>query len=53
MVLSRCAAALLLLLLAGCGSGQAATPEDVEVSVGAQRVPVHPTQYCLNGDGKG
>ena len=52
MVVSRCAAALLLLVLAGCGRGQAAAPEDVEVSVGAQQVPVHPTQYCLDGEGK-
>jgi glucose/arabinose dehydrogenase len=49
---SRCAAALLLVVLAGCGRGEAATPEDVTVSVGAQKVPVHPTQYCLDGDGK-
>jgi hypothetical protein len=52
VVVSRCAAALLLLVLAGCGRGQAAAPEDVKVLVGAQQVPVHPTQYCLNGDGK-
>ena len=35
MVLSRCAAALLLVLVAGCGRDAAAGPEDVEVSVGA------------------
>ena len=52
MVVSRSAAALLLLVLAGCGRGQAATPQDVQVSVGSQKVPVHPTQYCLDGDGK-
>jgi hypothetical protein len=52
VVLSRCAAALLLVVLAGCGRGEPATPEDVKVSVGAQKVPVHPTQYCLDGDGK-
>jgi predicted small lipoprotein YifL len=52
VVLSRCAAALLLLVLAGCGRGGPAAPEDVQVSVGAQQVPVHPTQYCLDGDGK-
>ena len=52
MVLSRCAATLLLVLLAGCGRGEPAAPEDVQVSVGAQQVPVHPTQYCLDGDGK-
>ena len=52
MVVGRCAAALLLVVLAGCGRGQAAGPEDVGVSVGSQDVPVHPTQYCLDGDGK-
>ena len=52
MVVGRCAAALLLIVLAGCGRGQAATPQDVHVSVGAELVPVHPTQFCLDGDGK-
>jgi hypothetical protein len=40
------------LVLAGCGRGQAATPEDVGVAVGSEQVAVHPTQYCLDGDGK-
>ena len=52
MVLSRCAAALLLVLLAGCGRDEAAGPEDVEVSVGSQQVAVRPVQYCLDGDGQ-
>jgi hypothetical protein len=52
VVVSRTAAALLLLVLAGCGRGQAATPQDVQVAVGSQKVPVHPTQYCLDGHGK-
>ena len=52
MALSRCAAALLLLVLAGCGRGEAAGPENVEVSVGAEQVAVRPTQYCLDGDGQ-
>jgi hypothetical protein len=52
VVVGRCAAALLLVVLAGCGHGRAAAPEDVTVSVGSQDVPVHPTQYCLDGDGK-
>ena len=52
MVVGRCAAALLLLVLTGCGHGQAAAPEDVAASVGSQDVPVHPTQYCLEGEGK-
>ena len=52
MVLSRCAAALLLVLLAGCGEDEAAGPENVEVSVGTQEVAVRPVQYCLDGDGQ-
>ena len=52
MVVSRCAAALLLLVLAGCGRGEAAGPENVEVSVGAEQVAVRPVQYCLDGDGQ-
>ena len=48
----RCAAALMLLVLAGCGRDEAAGPEDVEVSVGAEQVAVRPTQYCLDGDGQ-
>jgi glucose/arabinose dehydrogenase len=52
VVVSRCAAALLLLVLAGCGRDQAAGPENVEVSVGAQQIALRPTQYCLNGNGR-
>jgi glucose/arabinose dehydrogenase len=52
VVLSRCAAALLLVALAGCSRGQAAAPEDVRVLVGAEQVTVHPTHFCLDGDGK-
>ena len=52
MVLGRSAAALLLVLVAGCGHREAAGPEDIEVSAGSEDVPVHPTQYCLDGDGK-
>jgi hypothetical protein len=52
VVVSRCAAALLLLVLAGCGRGEAAGPENVEVSVGAEKVAVRPVQYCLDGDGQ-
>ena len=50
--MSRCAAALLLLVLAGCGRDEAAGPEDVEVSVGAEHVAVRPSQYCLDGEGQ-
>jgi uncharacterized protein DUF2771 len=52
VVVSRTAVALLLLVLPGCGRGQAASPQDVQVAVGSQKVPVHPTQYCLDGNGK-
>ena len=34
------------------GRDEAAGPEDVEVSVGAEQVAVRPTQYCLDGDGQ-
>ena len=50
--MSRCAAALLLLTLAACGRGAAATPETVEVAVGGEQVAVRPTQYCLDGEGQ-
>ena len=52
MVVGRCAAALLLVLVAGCGADAAAEPENVEVSVGPQQVPVRPVQYCLDGEGQ-
>ena len=52
MVVSRCAAALLLVVLAGCGRDEPAGPESVEVAVGAQQVAVRPVQYCLDGDGQ-
>lgn len=41
------AAVLLLVTLAGCGG--AAAPADVRVTVGAQKVQVHPTQACVAG----
>lgn len=50
--MSRCAAALLLVLVAGCGRDSGAGPENVEVSVGTQEVAVRPVQYCLDGDGQ-
>jgi hypothetical protein len=52
VVVSRCTAALLLVLLAGCGRDAAAGPEDVGVAVGAEDVTVRPVQYCLDGKGQ-
>jgi len=40
---------MLLLVLSGCGGAAAAAPADVQVTVGAQKVAVHPTQACLDG----
>jgi hypothetical protein len=52
VVVGRCAAALLLLLVAGCGSGAVATPEKAQVAVGADKVELRPTQFCLDGEGQ-
>jgi hypothetical protein len=52
VVVSRSSSALLVLLLAGCGSGGAAGPPDVDVEVGAQQLGVRPVQYCLDGEGQ-
>jgi hypothetical protein len=46
------AATAALLLLAGCGSGEPAGPEDVVVQAGPQEVSVSPSQYCLDGEGQ-
>jgi hypothetical protein len=51
VVVSRSAAVLLLLVLAGCG-GEPAGPPDVAVEVGAQELNVRPVQYCLDGEGQ-
>jgi hypothetical protein len=51
VVVSRSAAVLLLLLVAGCGR-EPAGPENIGVAVGAEDVEVRPVQYCLDGDGK-
>jgi hypothetical protein len=51
VVVGRSAAALLLVLLAGCSRGESAPP-DVRVQVGSQDVGVRPTQYCLDGEGR-
>jgi hypothetical protein len=52
VVVRRTAPALLLVLLAGCGSGEAAGPERVDVEVGPQNLEVRPTQFCLDGEGQ-
>jgi hypothetical protein len=52
VVVRRTAPALLLVLLAGCGSGEAAGPERVDVEVGPQSLQVRPTQFCLDGEGQ-
>jgi hypothetical protein len=52
VVVSRSAAVLLLLALAGCGGGEPAGPPDVQVEAGSQKVSVRPVQYCLDGDGQ-
>ncbi|MGY1802686.1 DUF2771 family protein [Blastococcus sp. SYSU D00922] len=43
---------LLVLLVAGCGSGEPAGPPDVDVEVGPQQLGVRPTQFCLDGEGQ-
>jgi hypothetical protein len=49
VVVRRAGAALLLVLLAGCG-GASDGPGEVGVSVGSEKVDVRPTQYCLDGE---
>jgi hypothetical protein len=52
VVVNRAAAAAVpLLLLAGCGGSDASDgPPDVQVTVGAQDVTARPVQYCLDGE---
>ncbi len=49
MVVTRAAAPLLLLALAGCAGGPEA-PGDVRVQLGAQHVTARPTQACADGE---
>jgi hypothetical protein len=49
VVVSRAAAAVGLLVLAGCGGAEVA-PGDVRVQVGAQDVTARPVQYCEDGE---
>jgi hypothetical protein len=49
VVVSRVSAALLLLVLAGCGR-EPAGPSQVRVSVGSVDVEIRPTQFCLDGE---
>ena len=49
MVVTRAAAALVLVVLTGCG-GAAEGPGDVRVEVGAQDVQARPVQYCEDGE---
>jgi hypothetical protein len=51
VVVSRWAAALLLVAVAGCSRGDPAPPE-VRVQAGSQDVTIRPTQYCLDGEGQ-
>ncbi len=43
-------AAVLVVLLAGCGDEEDDGPPGVRVSVGAQEVAARPTQFCLDGE---
>jgi hypothetical protein len=49
VVVKAAAAALTLVVLAGCG-GAAEGPGDVRVEVGAQDVTARPVQYCEDGE---
>jgi hypothetical protein len=51
VVVSRWAAAVVLVLLTGC-SGDAPAPPDVRVQAGTQDVSIRPTQWCLDGEGQ-
>ena len=54
MGLRRATAAgtVLLAVLTGCGRGDSGTAPNVTVNVGAQTIPLQPTQYCLDGTGQ-
>ena len=48
--MSRLGLALLLVVLAGCGGGEAAGPPEVRLQVGNHDLGVRPVQYCLDGE---
>ena len=51
MVVNRVAAAVLLVLVAGCGGSEAADgPPDIQVSAGGPDIDARPVQYCLDGE---
>jgi hypothetical protein len=51
VVVRAAAAAVGLLLLAGCGGSEGTdSPPDVRVTVGAQEITARPTQYCVDGE---
>ncbi len=50
MVVTRAAAAVVLLVVAGCSGGTDDGPGDVRVEVGAQDVSARPVQYCDDGE---
>ncbi len=52
MVVTRWTAAALLVVLAGCGRGDAAGPGEVGVEVGAQELSLRPVQACVDGEGQ-
>jgi hypothetical protein len=52
VVVTRWTAAALLVVLAGCGRGDAAGPGEVGVEVGAQELSLRPVQACVDGEGQ-
>jgi hypothetical protein len=50
VVVTRAAAAVVLLVLTGCGGAAAEGPGDVRVEVGPQDVSARPVQSCVDGE---